>query len=75
MVKYSAGVHLRASCTARSLQGAAYWPWVHAPPARMFIALPRGQALAEWFDALGPSMWQQGDDIYGFGIKNYPDPR
>ena len=41
----------------------------------MLIALPRGQALAEWFDALGPSMWQQGDDIYGFGIKNYPDPR
>ena len=32
-------------------------------------------SFAEWFDALGPSMWQQGDDIYGFGIKNYPDPR
>ena len=32
-------------------------------------------SFAGWFDALGPSMWQQGDDIYGFGIKNYPDPR
>ena len=28
-----------------------------------------------WFDALGQSMWREGGNVHGFGIKNYPDPR
>ena len=29
-------------------------------------------SFAEWFDALRPSMWEQGGNIQGFGIKDYP---
>ena len=32
-------------------------------------------SFAGWFDALKPCMWKQGGSTYGFGIKNYPDPR
>ena len=32
-------------------------------------------SFAGWFDALGQSMWRQGGNVLGFGIKNYPDPR
>lgn len=35
----------------------------------------RDPSFAGWFDALRQSMWRQGGNVHGFGIKNYPDPR
>ena len=32
-------------------------------------------SFAGWFETLKQSMWSEGGSIYGFGIKNYPDPR